>query len=36
MGANESVFEKNKDQNKELSTNKSDWVTGHVDMTGCN
>ena len=35
MGTYESLFEKKETQkNRDLSTAKSDWITGHADSTG--
>ena len=36
MGYYESLFEKTEAQSsRDLATNKSDWITGHADLTGC-
>ena len=37
MGSYESLFEKTEPQNsRELNPAKSDWITGHADLTGRN
>ena len=37
MGSYESIFDETEDQKKRnLDVTKSDWITGHADLTGSN